>query len=66
MRLAGTCSRYSKSAIPQLTRAAIHHGLACRCLRWPYQANVMKRFDKASSVAVIASVWTGVIAEILG
>jgi hypothetical protein len=31
---------------------ATYHGLACRCFRWPYQANVMKRFESASSVAV--------------
>src|SRR5438105_212746 len=56
MRLAGTCSRYSKSAIAQLTSAATYQGLACRCLRCPYQANVMNRFDAASIVAVTASV----------
>jgi hypothetical protein len=61
MRLAGTCSRYSKRAMPQLASAAIHHGEDCRCFRWPYHANVMKRFDAASSVAVAATVWIGVI-----
>src|SRR5262245_41894929 len=61
MRLAGTCSRYSASAMPQLTRAAIHHGLACRCFRCPYHANVMKRLERASNVAVAARVCRGVI-----
>src|SRR5262245_38263138 len=49
--LAGTCSRYSKSAMPHETSAAIHQGLACRCLRCPYHANVMKRFEQTSRVA---------------
>src|SRR5690606_29736848 len=42
MRLAGTCSRYSNSAIPQLTSAAVYQGEDARFLRCPYQANVMK------------------------
>src|SRR6187401_2517040 len=61
MRLAGTWIRYSNSAIPQLTSAATYHGLACRCFRCPYQANVMKRLDAASNVAVTARVCRGVI-----
>src|SRR6476661_1500273 len=45
MRLAGTCSRYSKSAIPQLANAATYHGRDDRLCRWAYQANVMKTFE---------------------
>src|SRR3954453_5289505 len=45
MRLAGTCSRYSKSAIPQLANAATYHGRDDRLRRWAYQANVMKTFE---------------------
>src|SRR6476661_2854016 len=52
MRLAGTCIRYSKSAIPQLMKAAIHHALEVRFLRCPYQANVMKRFEPVSRSVV--------------
>jgi hypothetical protein len=47
--LAGTCKRYSKNAIPQLTKTAIHQGLALRSFRWAYQANVMNTFDRISS-----------------
>src|SRR3954449_13613345 len=45
MRLAGTWSRYSKSAIPQLANAATYHGRDDRLRRWAYQANVMKTFE---------------------
>src|SRR5437588_10553884 len=45
MRLAGTCSRYSKSAIPQLANAATYHGRDDILRRWAYQANVMKTFE---------------------
>jgi hypothetical protein len=38
MRFAGTWSRYSNSAIPQLTSAATHQGRFARVRRWPYQA----------------------------
>src|SRR5688572_12194979 len=48
MRLAGTCSRYSKQAIPQLTKAAMYHGRSLRSLRWAYQAKVMNTLDAAS------------------
>ena len=47
MRLAGTASQYSKKAMPQLIRTTIHSGLAPN-FRWPYQAKVMKTFDRAS------------------
>src|SRR5690348_4041193 len=56
MRLAGTCSRYSKSAMPQLASAAIHQGFAERLRRCAYQAKVMKTLDAASSAAVSAIV----------
>src|SRR5437588_10955554 len=52
IRFAGTCSRYSKNAIPQLMMAATYHGLARRSRRCAYQANVMKTFEQASSVTV--------------
>jgi hypothetical protein len=32
--------------MPQLTRAAMIQGLLLKCLRWPYQAMVMKTFDR--------------------
>src|SRR5688572_3211678 len=51
MRLAGTCSRYSKSAMPQLTSAAIHHGFAESSRRCAYQAKVMKMLEATSSDA---------------
>src|SRR5678816_1833534 len=51
MRLAGTCNRYSKSAMPHDTSAANHHGLPERFFRCPYHAKVMKRFDSVSSTA---------------
>src|SRR6187397_1902227 len=59
MRLAGTCSTYSKSAMPQLTTAARYQGVVSRCFRCPYQATVMKRFDATSNVMVSATVWAG-------
>src|SRR5262245_39357193 len=53
MRLAGTCSRYSKSAMPQLTIAAMYHARVLRFLRCAYQANVMKTFEQISSPTVV-------------
>jgi hypothetical protein len=44
---------YSNSAIPQLTRAAIYHGLFSRFLRWAYQANVMKTLEQTRRPAVL-------------
>src|SRR5690606_14828858 len=41
MRLAGTWNRYSSSATPQLTSAAMIQGLLFSSLRWAYQAKVM-------------------------
>src|SRR5208283_5985339 len=47
-RLAGTCSRYSKNAMPQLTRMTSSSGLVLN-FKWPYHANVMKTFEQVSS-----------------
>src|SRR5258706_545335 len=52
MRFAGTWSRYSNSAIAQLTSAATYQALPRRSLRCAYQANVMKTFEQVSSPAV--------------
>ncbi len=51
MRFAGTCSRYSNSAMPHDTSAATHHGLPARFFKCPYHAKVMKRFESVSSTA---------------
>src|SRR5258706_9462978 len=63
MRLAGTWSRYSKNAMPQLTTAARYHEVVFRCFRWPYQASVMKRLDATSNVTVIAMACAEVMAD---
>src|SRR6185503_9264731 len=55
MRLAGTISRYSKRAMPQLASAAIHQGLADSSFRCAYHAKVMKTFDRASRPADAAT-----------
>src|SRR5262245_44744731 len=52
MRLPGTCSMYSKNAMPQLTSAATIHGRLLSCLRCAYHANVMKILLQASSRTV--------------
>src|SRR5215469_7738893 len=49
MRLPGTCSRYSKKAIPQLRIAARYQGRVARFFRCAYQAKVMKTFEAMSS-----------------
>src|ERR1700733_12593662 len=54
MRLAGTCRRYSKSAIPQLASAATYQARPLRFLRCAYQANVMKTFEPIRSSVVDA------------
>src|SRR3954447_4289445 len=41
MRLAGTAKQYSKKAMPQEIRIAIHIAQPGR-LRWPYQAQVIR------------------------
>ncbi len=54
MRFAGTCSRYSKRAIPQLASAATHQARVERFRRWAYQAKVMKTFEQARSATARA------------
>src|SRR5438477_8226492 len=49
MRLAGTCRRYSNSAMPQLTIAATYHGRSARLRRCAYHAMVMNRFEAIRS-----------------
>src|SRR5215213_3467450 len=51
MRLAGTMKQYSRNAMPQLTRIVSTSG-ALLCLRWPYQAKVMKTLEMSNSVIV--------------
>src|SRR5688572_6068209 len=53
MRLAGTCSRYSNRAMPQLISAAMYHGDARSSLRCAYHAKVMKRLERPSRIAVL-------------
>src|SRR5262245_57872709 len=50
MRLAGTWTRYSKKAIPQLMPMATGNDSPFR-RRWPYHAMVMKVFDTTSNPA---------------
>src|SRR2546423_8694812 len=52
MRFAGTCRRYSKSAIPQLTSAATYHLRSPTFFRCAYHAKVMKTLDAMSSGVV--------------
>src|ERR1043166_5266238 len=52
IRLAGTWSRYSNRAIPQLASAATYHLRSPRFRKWAYQAKVMKTFDATRSRAV--------------
>src|ERR1700739_3954327 len=49
MRVPGTCSRYSKNAIPQLATAATYQGRPARFLRCAYQAKVMNTFEATSN-----------------
>src|SRR5215207_3620950 len=55
MRLAGTCSRYSNNAIPQLTSAATTHGRPECFFRCAYQANVMNTFDSVNKPIAAAA-----------
>src|ERR1700688_3285717 len=55
MRLAGTCSRYSKNAMPQLRIAARYHGRSPRLRRCAYQAKVMNTLERTSSATVCAT-----------
>ena len=50
-RLAGTWSRYSKNAIPQLTSTAVQRAEVLY-LRWPYHAKVMNTLEAARSSTV--------------
>ena len=51
MRFAGTCNKYSNSAMSKLISAAIHHGLLARFFRGPYHATIMKRLGSTSNAA---------------
>src|SRR5436190_2448849 len=53
MRLAGTCSMYSKNAMPQLTSAATYHGRSLKLRRCAYHANVMNTFESVSRPTVV-------------
>src|SRR5579863_10596200 len=61
MRLPGTCSRYSKKAMPQLASAARYQGRSARFFRCAYQANVMKTFEPMRSSVAEKNGFTGVI-----
>jgi hypothetical protein len=52
--LAGIIRQYSKKAIPQLNRIAFHKGifLSFKC---PYQANVIKIFERINKEIVLIS-----------
>src|SRR5512143_45954 len=52
MRLAGTCSRYSSKAMPQLANAASIHGWLFISFRCAYQAKVMKTLEQVSRIRV--------------
>src|SRR5687767_14335558 len=56
MRLAGTCSRYSNSAMPQLITAATYQAFPFRLLRCPYQAKVMKMLERISRPTVLSRI----------
>src|SRR6185369_3007948 len=53
-RFAGTWSRYSNSAMPQLANAAMYQGFELKFFRCPYHAKVMKTFDRHNRIVV----WT--------
>src|SRR5688572_871491 len=53
MRFAGTWSRYSKKAMPQLATAAQYHGLAFQFFKCAYQAKVMKALEQISNTTVL-------------
>jgi hypothetical protein len=55
MRLAGTWSKYSNRAMPQLTRAATYQAWRFRLRRWPYHANVMNMLEAISSKTVLTN-----------
>src|SRR3954466_1613662 len=50
IRFAGTCNRYSNSAMPQLASATTYHEEpSLKNFRWPYQATVMNTFEATRS-----------------
>ena len=57
MRLAGTCNRYSKKAMPQLTRITTSSGMLL-WRRWPYQAKVMNTLESNNKPTVATGVGT--------
>lgn len=57
MRLAGTCKRYSKNAIPQLTKMTNNKGLLLKFFKRPYQAKVINKFEKKRNVTVVNTVF---------
>src|SRR3954464_3244504 len=61
MRLAGTCNKYSNSAMPQLAIAATYHLRSPRFRRCAYQANVMNTFEAMSRRVVLRN--TGMSGE---
>ena len=46
------CGGYSNRAMPQLMKAAMYQARLFRFFRWPYQAKVMKMFDRTRRPAV--------------
>ena len=52
MRLAGTCTIYSKKAIAQLIKAATYQGLDTKSRKCAYQAMVMKTLETISNKTV--------------
>src|SRR5687768_5873143 len=53
MRFAGTWSRYSKKAMPQLATAAQYHGFVFQFFKCAYHANVMNAFEKINNTTVL-------------
>src|SRR5688500_8839950 len=53
MRFAGTWSRYSKNAMPQLATAAQYHGFEFQFFKCAYQAKVMKALEQISNTTVL-------------
>src|SRR6478736_3397109 len=53
MRLAGTIRQYSKKAMPQEMRIVIQSGLSWRYFKCPYQAKVMKIFERLRRTMVV-------------
>ena len=52
MRFAGTIKQYSRRAMLQLARIAIHRG-EFRYFKWPYQAKVIKTFEIDNKITVL-------------